>query len=236
MDEVLPLTAGRLTPGVVRIGETVRRPPSAKSAATADLLQLLERQGFTGAPRYLGQDNKGRDILSYLDGWVPPKFQRWTDNQIAAAAALLRTFHDATRGSQLAGHHEVVCHHDPGPNNVVFRSNSPVALIDFDLAEPGSALEDVGYAAWTWCIASKYDDVERQAGQVRVLADAYGLTAPQRTAVIDATLERQARNARFWTEASADVTPQQRADRITWSRREHTFTTANRDVFERTLA
>ena len=232
---MIPLTGGRLTHGVVRIEDTVRRPASEKSAFTAELLHLLEAQGFAGAPRHLGQDDDGRDILTYLDGWVPPRFQRWQDDQLAAAGALIRAFHDATRGSRLAGHHPVVCHHDPGPNNFVFRDNRPVALIDFDTTEPGSPLEDIGYAAWTWCIASKYDDPDRQAAQVRVLADAYGLTAPQRTAVVDATMEQQLRNARFWTEVVAEVTDRQRAERIAWSRREHTFTAATRHIFEAAL-
>jgi aminoglycoside phosphotransferase (APT) family kinase protein len=37
------------------------------------------------------------------------------------------------------------CHHDPGPNNTVFRDGRPVALIDFDFAAVGDPLEDVGY-------------------------------------------------------------------------------------------
>jgi aminoglycoside phosphotransferase (APT) family kinase protein len=228
-----PLTGGRITEDVVRIGDTVRRPASPKSPFTAELLRLLE--GLDIVPRYLGHDDEGGDVFSYLDGWVPAKFQRWSDEQIAAAGALLRAFHDATRNSRLAGHHEVVCHHDPGPNNVVFRDGVPTAFIDFDLAEPGSPLEDFGYAAWTWCIASKYDDAEIQAAQVKVLADAYCLTAPQRHVAVDAILERQLRNARFWAESTVQVTSLQRSDRITWSRREYTFTAANREVFERVL-
>ncbi|MGY4769915.1 aminoglycoside phosphotransferase family protein (plasmid) [Kribbella sp. CWNU-51] len=230
-----PLTGGRITQGVVRVGDTVRRPTSKKSAFTRDVLQLLHRRGFEAAPRYLGRDDESRDILTYLDGWVPAKFQRWADNQVAAVGVLLRAFHDATHGTPLAAHHDVVCHHDPSPTNVVFRDDIPAALIDFDTAEPGSRLEDIGYAAWTWCIASKYDDADRQAEQVRILVDAYGLLGPQRHAVVDATLEQQTRNARFWTEAAVEVSDQHRADRITWSRREHAFTTANREVFERAL-
>ncbi|WP_405056186.1 aminoglycoside phosphotransferase family protein [Kribbella sp. NBC_01505] len=214
---------GRITPGVVRIGDTVRRPASP---GTPDLLRLLEARGFTGAPRYLGQDTEGRDILSYLEGEVGP-FQRWQDEQLAAFGVLLRAFHDATRITPT----RVICHHDPGPNNTVFRDNLPVALIDFDTAEPGSPLEDLGYAAWTWCIASKHNDPARQAAQVRVLADAYAATPPQREALVDAILERQSRNTRFWTETSAPVTPTQRADRIAWSRREHDFTTTHRNTF-----
>ncbi|GAA1700054.1 phosphotransferase [Kribbella yunnanensis] len=216
---------GRITPGVTRINNTVRRPASP---GTGDLLQLLEARGFTGAPRYLGQDDQGRDILTYVDGWVPDCFQRWQNNQLVAFGNLLRAFHEATR----TGPHQVICHHDPGPNNAVFRNNLPVALIDFDTAAPGSPLEDLGYAAWTWCIASKHNDPDRQAAQVRVLADAYTLTPPQCAALVDAILERQSRNARFWTETTAPVTPEQRADRITWSRREHAFTTTHREIFE----
>ena len=235
MDQAIPLAGGRITKGVMRVGDTVRRPASANSGFVAELLQVLAHQGFGAAPRYLGQDDEGRDILSYLDGWVPTKFQRWTDGQVGAVGVLLRGFHDATRHSRLAARHPVICHHDVGPNNFVFRGDRPVALIDFDTAEPGSPLEDLGYAAWTWCIASKYDDVDRQAAQVRVLVDAYGLAQPERDAVVDAILERQSRNVRFWVETTVDVTEDQRATRIAWSRREHAFTTGNRLVFEQAL-
>jgi Ser/Thr protein kinase RdoA (MazF antagonist) len=224
-----PLTGGRITKGVVRIGDTVRRPAVP---FTAELLRLLD--GLDIVPRYLGLDDDGRDVFTYLDGWVPARFEHWTDEQIAAVGRLLRAFHDATRGSRLAGHHDVVCHHDPGPNNFVFRDGVPVALIDFDTAEPGSLLEDIGYAAWTWCIASKRP-LEDQPGQVKVLVDAYGLTGPQRHAVVDAILERQLRNVRFWTEATVEVTAHQRAERITWSRHDHHFTSTNRPAFDHAL-
>jgi aminoglycoside phosphotransferase (APT) family kinase protein len=235
--DVIPLTGGRITKGVVRLGDTVRRPASPKSAFAADLLRVLEDRGFDAAPHYLGQDDEGRDILTYLDGWVPAKFQRWTDEQVAAVGRLLRAFHDATRGSRLAGHHDVVCHHDPGPTNFVFRDGVPAALIDFDTAEPGSRLEDIGYAAWTWCVSSKADAVDSQAAQVKVLVDAYDLTGSQRQAVVDSMLERQIRNVRFWSEAvgSGVASAEQIADRIAWSRREHSYTAAHRDAFERAL-
>ncbi|MFJ7201057.1 MULTISPECIES: phosphotransferase [unclassified Streptomyces] len=149
MESEEPLSGGRITPGVVRVGSTVRRPAAASSSFVADLLDRLWQQGFTGAPRHLGFDAAGREVLSYLPGWVPARFQRWTDPQAAAAGSLLRALHDATRGSRLAGRHPVVCHHDPGPNNAVFANDVPVAFIDFDTAAPGDPLEDLGYMAWT---------------------------------------------------------------------------------------
>ncbi|MDN3241703.1 hypothetical protein [Glycomyces tritici] len=58
--------------------------------------------------------------------------------------------------------------------------------------------------------------------------------------LIDCILERQARNARFWAEfraeaATVPATPEQLADRIEWSRREHAFVATHREVFDRAL-
>lgn len=229
------LAGGRMTRGVVRVGETVRRPASSFGSL---VLVHLEQQGFAGAPRWLGRDEVGRDVLSYLPGWVPDKLRVWSDEQVRAAGALVRGLHEATRGSRLAGSQAVVCHHDLGPNNAVFRDGLPVALIDFDLAGPGSPLEDLGYMAWLWCVSSKQGapPVEAQGGQVRVLADGYGLSAVERGLLVDAMLERQCRNVRFWGEVPDGIaTAEQVAKRIAWSRREHGFTAERRDVFAAAL-
>nr|WSY57377.1 aminoglycoside phosphotransferase family protein [Streptomyces sp. NBC_00886] len=241
MGEV-PLLGGRITPGVVQVGDTVRRPATEASPFVARLLGHLEQRGFTGAPRHLGLDEVGRDTFSYLPGRVPAKFQRWTDAQVAAAGALVRALHDATRGSGLAEPCAVVCHHDPGPNNAVFRDGLPYAFIDFDTAAPGDPLEDVGYAAWTWCVSSRptAPPVAEQAGQVRVLADAYGLEASARSELVDAMLDRQIRNARWWRGRLTDTErPLGEAELITsrveWSEREHAHTAAHRSTFTEAL-
>ncbi|MFD0020361.1 phosphotransferase family protein [Streptomyces sp. NPDC058382] len=238
MKKEIPLPGGRITQGVVRVGDTVRRPVGASSAFAAALLEHLKTQGFTGAPHHLGHDSAGRDVLTYVPGWVPARFQRWTDPQVVAAGALLRGLHDATRSSALAGAHQVVCHHDPGPNNTVFREDLPVAFIDFDTAAPGDPLEDLGYMAWTWCITSKPDapHAAAQAAQVRVLADAYGLPDQARAGLLDAVLARQAGNAGWWhaqrhAPGPRIATVDQIAERVAWSHREHTFTAAHRPEF-----
>ncbi|MFC9664689.1 phosphotransferase family protein [Nocardia sp. NPDC127606] len=151
-DAEVPLGGGRITFGVVRIADTVRRPTTASSAFVADLLRHLQHHQFAGAPRYLGLDDVGRDTFSYLPGRVPAKFQRWTDIQVASVGALLRSLHDATRDSNLTAGRPVVCHHDPGPNNTVFRDARPVAFIDFDYAAPGDPLEDLGYGLDVVCL------------------------------------------------------------------------------------
>lgn len=226
--------------GVTRVGDTVHRPRSGSSDFMVALLRLLERQGFDGAPKYLGRTDEA-DLLSFIPGEVPARFGVWSDDQVRAAAVLLRRLHDATRGSDLAGRFDVVCHHDPGPNNAVIQDGVPVAFIDFAEAAPGGRLEDVAYLAWTWSIASKQTlPLGRQAAQVRLIADAYGLETAERHVLVDCILERQARNVRFWAEfqvkpASAPATLGQLADRIAWSRREHAFVAEHRDVFDRAL-
>lgn len=77
----VPLRGGRVTPGVVRVGDTVRRPATDASPFVADLLHLYERRGFAGAPRHLGVDDSGRDVFSYLPGDGPPRFRHWDDAQ-----------------------------------------------------------------------------------------------------------------------------------------------------------
>jgi hypothetical protein len=63
LDEI-PLRGGRVTHGVVRVGDTVHRPATANSEFVARLLQHLALQGFAGAPAPLGTEELGRDVLA----------------------------------------------------------------------------------------------------------------------------------------------------------------------------
>ena len=146
----IPLLGGRTTATVVRIGDTVRRPIKERATFVHELLKHLERRGFGGAPRFLGIDGAGRESLSFIHGSVPPELGSFSDDQLAAAARLLRQLHDATLDSPLRDGHEVVCHGDASPCNCVFVEGMPAAFIDFDNAHPGSRIEDLGYASWLW--------------------------------------------------------------------------------------
>src|SRR4051794_23239511 len=54
----------------VRVGQTVRRTGNSWSPAVLDLLRHLDREGFAGAPRALGFDEQGREMLTYIEGEV----------------------------------------------------------------------------------------------------------------------------------------------------------------------
>jgi len=240
-EEEIALPAGRITPGVVRVGDTVRRPAKASSAFVARLLGRFEALNVPWAPRYLGQDALGRDVLTFVPGSVPLVWRTFTDEEVCQAGRLLRLFHDATRGSELAGACSVVCHNDPGPNNLVFQGGVPFAFIDFDMAAPGEPFEDLGYMAWSWCISSKAErqPVERQAEQVRLLAEAYGVDVG-RAELVPAILERLTRNISFWSERlktpDSTLLPIERIGRnVEWSKRELAYAVAFRGVFENAL-
>jgi aminoglycoside phosphotransferase (APT) family kinase protein len=127
-----------------------------------------------------------------------------------------------------------VCHHDPGPNNTVFRDGRPVAFIDFDFAAPGDPLADLGYLAWAWCLSSRPDrgPGTGQARQVRVLAAAYGLTPAARARLPAAIRHRLQRNAAFWQRRLDDeatvATRDRSAEVLAWTVREIAHVDAHR--------
>jgi phosphotransferase family enzyme len=135
------LEGGDMNP-VVRIGDTVRRPPEPEHVR--QLLLWYERVGFDGAPRFLGYDEQGREILSFIEGEPVPS----SDNVIVGIGELLRRAHDAQNG--LAPPGRVFAHMDSFWTNVIFRTGIPFALIDWELARPATRIFEVALAATYW--------------------------------------------------------------------------------------
>jgi hypothetical protein len=65
-----PLTGGNTHGVVVRVGDTVRRPAGSWTPAVHRLLAALAEAGFGAAPRALGLDEQGREVLSFVPGRV----------------------------------------------------------------------------------------------------------------------------------------------------------------------
>ncbi|MBK8050531.1 MAG: phosphotransferase [Anaerolineales bacterium] len=85
-----------------------------------------------------------------------------------------------------ARRHEVICHNDFAPYNFVYRDDSPIAVIDFDLAGPGPRLRDIAYAAYWLAPLSFHSDDQKdfaaadlQAGsrRLKLFCAAYGIHA-----------------------------------------------------------
>jgi hypothetical protein len=199
VEHEIPLAGGNVNSGVVRVGDTVRRIQTPASATIHRLLLHLEAKGFAGSPRFLGIDDQGREILSFVPGTTGIPTAIWQqDEALTASARLLRQFHDATvdfphdDGTVWAyaypdvQRREVVCHNDYAPYNFVYTGEMPVAVIDFDLAGPGPRLRDIAYAAY-WMTPLSFNssdqvpfaaaDADAGSRRLKLFCAAYGIDA-----------------------------------------------------------
>jgi hypothetical protein len=174
------------------------------------LLQWYEQVGFEGAPRYLGVDEQGREMLTFVEG--EPAFAPVPsgDEVVCAIGHLLRRAHDAQEDFtppdnagwdvHVAGTAtgKVIGHLDLFWTNVIFRDGLPVALIDWELAAPCSRVLEVALAATYWA-GLRTDDqlqtwgipLERRGERLRILCDSYGLDASERRSLLDELIEQR---------------------------------------------
>jgi hypothetical protein len=195
----IPLSGGNMSSGIVRVGDTVRRPAGPWTPAVHALLTHLRDAGFDGAPRPLGTDELGREVLAFIPGTVawPGHFRLLDDDgQLRRAARLIRDFHGAVTGFTPppdarwqalipADGDEIIAHNDLAPWNLVI-GDRQWAFIDWDTAAPGTRLWDLAYAIHGFLPLSAdpaltRDDASRR---LRLFADAYGLTGRQRLDII----------------------------------------------------
>jgi aminoglycoside phosphotransferase (APT) family kinase protein len=131
--------------------------------------------GFGGAQRFLGIDEQGRAVLSFIEGFAPPNNGlRLDERAVRAGAWLLWRVHDLTEGTEFARGSEVACHPNLAQRNFVFREMSPVAIIDWDGIRPGTRLENFADFLWAFVHPAMYGDGKPAAQMLRVAADAYG--------------------------------------------------------------
>lgn len=200
---------------VIRIGGLVHRPANPSSPAIHSLLRHVRTRGFSGASDPVTIDGD-REVLVFVPGDVPvPPYPDWaqTDSALASTARLIRGLHDASVdfahdafawSDELRdpepGERPVVCHNDVCPENVVFRHGEAVALLDFDFAAPGRRAYDLACFA-RMCVPVDGDRDAARLGwssadrprRTRLVADAYGCDADQRTELLeclDTTIER----------------------------------------------
>ncbi|UYY80073.1 aminoglycoside phosphotransferase family protein [Arthrobacter sp. YA7-1] len=211
-EPAVPLLGGDVTEGLVRVGDTVRRPASDASPRVRRVLDFLQSAGFQGAPRFLGIDEDGRDTLSFVPGEAAgrPWPRRVADESSAISVArLVRAYDDAVQPlgvpdwayahdgadplgcpGSIAGPATFLAHMDITPENVVFRDGTAVALIDFDLLRPATRAEEVAnLLLWwgAWMPVTDRDPVMRgvdAASRAAVLVDAYGLGPADRAKVV----------------------------------------------------
>lgn len=191
------LPGGR-TWGAVRIAQAVHRPAQPWTPAVHAVLRHLEAVGFDGAPRVLGFDEQGREILTYLCGETIGDRDPWpawahSEAALTHVGAWARRLHDATATfvppegvtwfvAETWRPGLVIGHHDAAPYNAVWRDGRVVGFIDWDTAGPSSREVDLAFVALAWVPLSArrvaeergftaFDDRSRR---LHLLLDAYG--------------------------------------------------------------
>jgi Phosphotransferase enzyme family len=228
-----PLEGGETTAGVVRVGDTVRRPQAPNARFVHELLRYCEARKFEATPRFLGIDAEGREVLSFIEGWAPPNLEygAWSYGQLAAAAQLLRRFHDLTAGGSLAGECEVVAHGDPSPVNFIWADGMPVGLIDFDVSAPGQRIDDIAYLCWLFVLAGGDDTglagLLGRAKRLRAICDAYALE--HRSGLLDAVDRRQRQTRDGVARDPGKRDPERSQVVLEWIRDENEWLNRHRD-------
>ncbi|MGN9845318.1 aminoglycoside phosphotransferase family protein [Nonomuraea sp. H19] len=207
----------------MRVGDTVRRPVGPNAPLVHALLRYLEEIGFAGAPRFLGIDAAGREVLTFIPGEVAGRPRpAWIadEERLASVGRLVRDYDDAVAGfvmpegvrpsfgfSEPPGMPpappypaELVGHMDYTPDNIVFRDGEAAALIDFDIAKPVARVDEVCNAMLYWAPLSDPLDADPLLREVdvprrcRILADAYGMSDVDRSRLVEVAVLRTRRS------------------------------------------
>jgi hypothetical protein len=173
--------------GAVRVGATVRRQPGAWTPAVHALLEHLNGR-VAGIPRVLGQDEHGREVLSYLPGHVVDVgTELLTDGQLVSLLAWTREFHEAVAGFSHPGPWRffpvpgatLICHNDIAPYNACFAGDVLAGVFDWDLAGPSTPLFELAFIAWN-CVPLWRDiGADTAAQRLGLIATSYGAVNPR---------------------------------------------------------
>jgi len=193
---------------VARVGDTVRRQVKhhwqhQKGHPQVHLyLQFLEKKGMAGVPRFLGIDEHGREILSYVPGETAESGLGFdatclhSDQAICDMARFMRKLHDISvdflpialkngwSNPQLPkSSYETICHGDAAIWNFALVDKRIAGIFDFDQACPGSRAWDLTLTLFSAVLVSCYDYVPSKheddtRWRIRLFFDAYGMKCP----------------------------------------------------------
>jgi len=196
---------------VVKTGDTVRRKVKGHPLLHS-YLQFLEKAGMVGTPRFLGIDEQGREILSYVLGETAESGLGFdhpclhSDQAICDMAQFMRKLHDvsadflptAIKGGwinpqQFEEMYETICHGDAAIWNFALINERISGMFDFDQACPGTRAWDLTLTLFSAVLTSYYDyepskHKENTRRRIRLFFEAYGMKCP--TDIITQTADR----------------------------------------------
>ncbi|MGO2360000.1 MAG: phosphotransferase [Brachybacterium tyrofermentans] len=192
-DEELPLDGGNATEGVVRVGDTVRKPWEPTTPAVHELMRTVAAAGID-VPEPRGRDDRGRQIQEFVPGSLALHSPPLTLAGLARVGALIRAIHDACEGFAPSapapwepllpvrgGATDLVCHGDLTPWNLILGERW--VFIDWDGAAPSTRLWDLAYSAQAFTLNDASADPEDSAVRLAALVDGYGAGEELRAAL-----------------------------------------------------
>ncbi len=152
--------------GASLVDGVVRRTAGPWTSSVHALLAHLSDAGFAGAPRALGIDADGREMVSFLAGETVGNarpWPAWTHNSSALTdvAQWLRRYHAAVadfvppedarwREGDTWRPGLIIAHNDAAPYNAVWNADGLVGFVDWDMAGPVQRELDVAWVAFSW--------------------------------------------------------------------------------------
>jgi Ser/Thr protein kinase RdoA (MazF antagonist) len=194
------LSGGNVADRVLRVGMTVRKPSTKATNSIETFLKYLHAKGFAGAPRTLGRDDQGRQVLEYVPGSTITQPHLLSRDELYRVGRLIREFHDAAQDfvppasaewnvAIKADAESMVCHHDLAPWNLV-RDGDRWVFIDWDGCGPGSLLWDLAYASQSFVPLAEGGNAAEDSVRLRFLIDGYGLDTPRRNRLPEMMVDR----------------------------------------------
>ncbi|MGO1198821.1 MAG: phosphotransferase [Dermabacteraceae bacterium] len=195
-----PLEGGNATDGVVRVGETVRKPWGPATPAVHELMRTVAAAGID-VPAPQGHDEQGRQILEYVPGALAMDSPALSLGELAHIGRLVRSIHDACEGFSPSaptvweallpvpgGAVDLVCHGDLTPWNLVLGERW--VFIDWDGAAPSTRLWDLAYSAQAFTLNDAEASPELAAARLRAFVDGYDADPSLRDRLPAAMAER----------------------------------------------
>lgn len=148
---------------VRRIGNTIHRPSYPWTETVNDFLMHLHRKGLPEIGVPLGVHTNGKSVYTYLPGKAA--LRPWSAilkraKGLELLSDFLLRYQEAQRDYKLPQNitwyvpedclqsGSIIRHGDFGPWNTLWQDQKLSGVIDWDFAEPGTALQDFAQLAW----------------------------------------------------------------------------------------
>ncbi|MEV5948975.1 hypothetical protein [Streptomyces sp. NPDC051993] len=177
----------------------VHRPVQPWTPTVHALLRHLKTVGFAGAPRVLGVDGQGREVLTQLDGGVAGEELPWpawvrSETALRQVGAWARRLHDVTRASSRHSMRAGSPDRRGGPDRSSGTTTTPHrgtwsgatgasrVSSNWDTAGPSTREFDLTFTALTWvplhargfAERTGFTAFENRSRRLHLLRDAYG--------------------------------------------------------------